>query len=84
MTIVARLPQTPFMRIVSLVAVGASFGSIAKLCRLGVAAGARHCDMGVAKPEVRHRVIEGLAVELDDVRIAPFVIRMTMVAFLFR
>ncbi len=84
MTIVACLPQTPLMRIFGLVAVEAAPGSIAKLYRLRVTAGTRHCDMGVAKLEVRKCMIEGLAVELDDVRISPLVIRMTMVAFLFR
>src|SRR5580704_18292849 len=72
------------MRVFSLMAVKAASRSIAKLYRLRVAAGTRHCDMGVAKPEVRNLMVESLAVELDDVRISPLVIRMTMVAFLFR
>jgi hypothetical protein len=84
MTFVARFPQTPFMRITGLVTVEAACGGVAEPCRLRVAAAARHSDVCVAKLEARTRVIERLAVQLDDVGISPLVIRVTMVAFLLR
>jgi hypothetical protein len=84
MTIVARLPETPLMRIVSLVTVDAAFGGVAQLCRLRVTVDAGHGDMSAAKLEIGGCMIEDLAVELYDVGIAPLVIGMTMVAFLFR
>lgn len=84
MTIVARIPETPLMRILSPVAVDATFGGVAELYRLRVTVAARHRDMSVAKREIRRRMFEGLAVELYDVGIAPLVIGMAIVAFLFR
>jgi hypothetical protein len=84
MTFVACFPQTPFVRILGLVTIEAATGGVAEPYGLRVAAAARHCDMGVAKLEARDRVIEGLAVQLDDVGISALVIRMTMVAFLLR
>jgi len=84
MTFVARFPQTSFMRITGLVTVEAACRGVAEPHPLRVAVAARHSDMCVAKLEVRTRVIEGLAVQLDDVGISSLVIRMTMVAFLLR
>jgi hypothetical protein len=84
MTFVARLPQASFMGIIGLVTVEAASGGVAEPCRLGVAVAAWHSDVCVAKREVRTRVIERLAVQLDDVGISSLVIRMTMVAFLLR
>jgi hypothetical protein len=84
MAFVARFSQTPLMRIIGLVTVEAASGGVAEPCGLRVAVAAGHCDMRVAKFEVRKRVIEGLAVQLDDVGSPPLVIRMTMIAFLLR
>jgi hypothetical protein len=83
MTIFARFPQTPFVRIVRLVTVEAASGRVAELYGLGVTAAARHCLVCVPEREIRKFVIERLAVEPDDVGTSPLVIRMTMGAFRF-
>jgi hypothetical protein len=47
-------------------------------------AAARHRRVRVAERKIRTRVFERLRIEQDDVRVSPFVIRMTMDAFLLR
>jgi hypothetical protein len=83
-TIVACFPKTPLMRIVRLVTVEAASGRVAKLCRLRVTVDARYCRVGVPEIEIRKRVIEGLAVELDNVGTSALMICVTMGTFLFR
>jgi len=82
MTIVARFPETPFMRIVRLVTVETPSGGVAELDRCGMTAHARHRLVGVPECKIRKCVIERLAVQKDDVGIPPLVIGMTMDAFL--
>jgi hypothetical protein len=84
MTIVTRLPKTPLMRIVCLVAIEAALGGVAKLHILRVTAVAWHGLVGIPKLKIRRRVIECLAVKQDDVSISTPVIGVTMRAFLFR
>jgi hypothetical protein len=84
MTIVARLPKTPLMRIVCLVTIEAAPGGVAKLHILRVTAVAWHGLVGIPKLEIRRRVIKCLAVKQDDVSISALVIGVTMGAFLFR
>jgi hypothetical protein len=84
MTIIAGVAQTPFMRIICLMTIEAALGGIAELYILCVTAVALHCLVTVPKLEIRGCVIECLAVKQDDIGIAPFVIAMTMGAFLFR
>jgi hypothetical protein len=83
-TIVACFPKTPLMRIVRLVTVEAASGRVAKLCRLRVTVDARYCLVGAPEIEIRKRVIEGLAVKLDNVGISALMICVTMGTFLFR
>jgi hypothetical protein len=82
MTLVAGLPKPPLVRIARLVAIEAASGRVAEFCHLRVTLAAPHGPVGVPQLEIRRCVIEGLAVELDDVGIPPHVIRMTMGAFL--
>ena len=84
MTIVARLPKTPLMRIVCLVTIEAAPGGVAKLRILRVTAVAWHGLVGIPKLEIRRRVIKCFAVKQDDVSISTLVIGVTMGAFLFR
>jgi len=84
MTIVARLPKTPLMRIVCLVTIEAAPGGVAKLRILRVTAVAWHGLVGTPKLEIRRRVIKCFAVKQDDVSISTLVIGVTMGAFLFR
>jgi hypothetical protein len=84
MAIVARLPQTPLMRIICLVTIEAAPGGVAKLDILCVTAVALRSLVGVPKLEIRRRVIKCLSVKQDDVSISALVIGVTMGAFLFR
>jgi hypothetical protein len=84
MTIVARWPKTPLMRIICLVTIEAAPGGVAKLDILCVTAVAWHSLVGVPKLEIRGRVIECLSVKQDDVSISALVIGVTMGAFLLR
>src|SRR5258708_34394240 len=84
MTVIARVAQTPLMRIVCLMTIEAAPGGIAELYLLGVTAVALHGLVSVAKLEIRRCVIECLAVKQDNVGITPFVIAMTTGTFLFR
>ena len=81
--IVAFLAEAPFVRIVRLMTVQAASGRLAEFYLWRVTAGARHRLVCVPEPEIRERMIEGLAVELDDVGISSPVVGMAMVAFLF-
>ena len=83
MTIVARFPQAPLVRIVRFVTIETASGCIAKLYIRCVAAVAWHGLMGVPQVEIRRGVRERLAVKQDDVSVPPLVIGMTMGAFLF-
>jgi hypothetical protein len=82
--IVTCLSKAPFVRIARLVTIEAASGRAAEFYCLRVTADAQHGFVRVAKLEIRKCVIECFAVQLDDVGISPFVIGMTMVAFLFR
>jgi hypothetical protein len=84
MTIVARFPQAPLMRIVRLMTIEAASGGVAELHVLCVTAVASHCLVSIPKCEIRKCVIECLAVEQEDVGISPLVIGVTASAFLFR
>jgi hypothetical protein len=84
MTIVARWPKTPLMRIICLVTIEAAPGGVAKLDILCVTAVAWHSLVGVPKLEIRGRVVECLSVKQDDVSISALVIGVTMRAFLLR
>ena len=84
MAIVARLPQTPLMRIICLMTIEAAPGGVAKLDILCVTAVALRSLVGVPKLEIRRRVIKCLSVKQDDVGISALVIGVTMGAFLFR
>ncbi|HEY6257721.1 MAG TPA: hypothetical protein VIY51_18220 [Xanthobacteraceae bacterium] len=84
MTTVACFSETPLMRIVRLVTVEAAPGRVAEFYRLRMTVAARHGRVCVPEREIRNRVIESLAVQLDDVGVSPLVIRMTMNAFLLR
>ena len=83
MTIFAGFSETPLMQVNRLVAVETASGCVSKLYHYRMTAAASHCLVCVAKRKIRERVIEGLAVKLDDVGIAAFMICMTMGAFLF-
>jgi len=84
MTIVARLPKTPLMRIACLMTIEAAPGGVAKLDILRVTAVAWHGLVGIPKLEIRRRVIKCFAVKQDDVSTSTLVIGVTMGAFLFR
>jgi hypothetical protein len=83
MTVVARFPKAPLMRIVRLVTVEAASGRVAEFYRLRVTVDAPYCLVCVPELEIRERVIESLAVQLDDVGISPLMICMTMAALRF-
>src|SRR5215469_992518 len=76
------LPEPPFVGIARLVAVEATPRSVAELHGLHVTVGAGHLLMRLAKHEIRQRMIEGLAVEQDDIGIAPLVIGVALAALL--
>jgi len=82
-TTVAHLAETSPVGIVRLVAVEAAPRSVAEFYVLRMTADARHGFVRVPKFEIRERVIEGLAVQLDDIGLAPLVVGMAMVAVLF-
>ena len=82
MTIVAGLAKSTLVQIVRLVAVEAASRRVAKLYRLQMATVALHCFVRVSQLEIRKCMIEGLAVELDDVGISPLVIGVAMAAIL--
>ena len=84
MAAIAGFAKTPFVRILRLVTIEAPSWRIAKLDILQVTADAGHCLVSIPQLEVRHCMIERLAVEQDDVRITPLVIGMTLRAFLLR
>jgi len=82
MTTLARFPEAAFVRIACLVAIEAACGRGAKLRGFHMTAGARHPGVRILEREIRARVIERLGVQLHDVGISPFVIGVTMGAFL--
>ena len=79
--IVAFFTEAPFVGVFRLMAVEAVSRRIAEFCCRRVAAGARHRLVGVAKPKIGLNMIEGLAIQLDDVGVAALMIAMTMGAF---
>jgi hypothetical protein len=83
-TIIARFAEAPFVRIIRLVAVEAASGRIAKLYGLHMTAAALHGFVSIVQLEIRESVVEGFAIELDDVGISPLVISMAMGAVLLR
>jgi len=83
MAIVAGLPKTPLVRIVCLVTIEAPSGRVAELDLPRVTVAARYRPVGVPQLEIRESMIEGLAVELDDVGLSSHMVGMTMGAFLF-
>lgn len=70
------------MWIICLVAVEATPAGITEFYRLPMTTAALRRLVRIPQHEIRKGVIEGLAIELDDVRISPFVISVTMGAFL--
>lgn len=84
MAIVASFPEASLVRIIRFMTVKTACGRVAELCRLYMTADARHRRVCVAERKIRTRVIERLRIEQDDVDIPPFVIRVTMGAFLLR
>lgn len=81
-TIVADFPKTAFVRIFRLMTIETASWRVAKLCRFGMARTALNGLMCISQLEVRKRMIECFAVELNNVGGPPFVIGMTMRAFL--
>ena len=84
MTIIARFPQTPLMRIFRLMTIEATPWCVAELHILCVTAVALQRLVGASKLEIRGCVIKCLAIKHDDVGISPLVIGMTISALLFR
>ena len=82
MTIVAGLAKAPFVWIVRFVAVEAASRRVTKLYRLQMAAATLYCFVRVFQLEIRKCMIEGFAVELDDVGISARVIGVAMAAVL--
>ena len=83
MTFVTAFSKAPLMGIIRLVTVETTARRVAELYRLRVTRVASHCLVRVPEREIRECVIEGLAVELDDVGVSSNVIRVAIVAFLF-
>jgi len=83
-TTIAGFSQAPLVRLARLVTVEAASGRVAKFYRLRMTAAALHGFVRVPKLEVRKCMVEGFAIELDDIGIPPLVIAMTMGAFLLR
>ena len=81
---VACFAETPFVRILCLVAIEASPRRVSEFDVLCVTAAALHRLVGVPQLEIRQRVIERLAVKQDDVRIASLVVAVALRALLFR
>ena len=84
MAVVTIFAKAPFVRILLLMTIKAATGCLAELFRWRVAAGARHHFVSVPEFEIRKRMIERLAVKLDDIGISSLVIGMTVAAFLLR
>jgi hypothetical protein len=84
MAIVAPLAEAPFVAIVRLMTVEAAPGRVAVFCRLRVTAVTLRGLVRVSELEIRKRVIERLAIELDDVGIPPLVVGVTARAVLPR
>jgi hypothetical protein len=82
-TIVARFPEAALVRIVLLMTVEAASRRVAELYLLRVTVAALHGFVSVPQLKIRKRVIEGLAIELDDVEVSPLMIGVTMGAILF-
>jgi hypothetical protein len=82
MTTLARFPEAAFVRIARLVTIEAAGGRGAKLRGFHMTAGAWHPGVCIPEGEIRARVVERLGVQLHDVGISPFVIGVTMGAFL--
>jgi len=83
MTVVAPFPKATLVRIDRLVTVEATSGRVAEFHGLGMTTATLHRFVRVMQLEIRKCVIECFAVELDYVGISPFVIGVTMGAFLF-
>ena len=83
MTIVTCLSKASLVRIVRLVTVEAASGRVAELYILQMTAAARHGFVGIAQLEIRKGVVEGFAIELDDVGVSSLVIGMAVGAVLF-
>ena len=84
MTTLARFPEAAFVRIARLVTIEAACGRGAKLRGFHMTAGAWHPGVCIPEAEIRARVVERLGVQLHDVGISPFMIGVTMGAFLLR
>ncbi len=84
MTLVARLPQAPLVRIGRLVTIDATSRRITEFCGRCVATPTRHRFVRALQGKIRGRVIEGFPVELNDIAIAPDVVDMAMAAVLLR
>jgi len=74
MTVVARFPKATLVRIDHLVTVEAAPRGIAELYILQMTAAARHGFVGIAQLEIRKGVVEGFAIEQDDVGVSSLVI----------
>src|SRR5262245_53888482 len=81
-TAVALLTEPLLVRFLRLVTVVAASGGAAKRDRRSVAAVAAHRFVATFELEVRNRVIESLAIELDDVGAPPLVVSVTVPALL--
>lgn len=81
---VACFTQTPFVWILRLVTIEAPPRRISEFHILCVTAAALHGPVGVPQLEIRQRVIERLAIEQDDVRVASLVVAVALRALLFR
>ena len=84
MTTIAFVPQLALVRIIRLVAVEAAPGRVAVFLALCMATIAAYALVGPRKDEVGEGVVEGLAVELNNINCAPLVVGMTHVARSFR
>ena len=82
MTILALLPEAPFVRIARLMTIEAASGGVAELDRWQVTTTTLHRFVCAFEFEIRHCVIECFSIKLDDVGSSPLVIGMAMVAFL--
>jgi hypothetical protein len=81
--IVAFVAKAPLVGIFRLVTVKAASGRVTEFYCWCVAPGARHRLVGIPELKIREEMIEGLAVQLDNVGVASLVIGMTMGAFGF-
>jgi hypothetical protein len=83
-TVVARFPEVPLVRIVRLMTVEAASGCITEFYSLRMTAAALNGFVSVMQLEISKSVIERFAIEQDDIGVSPLVIGVTMVALLFR